>query len=71
MRCPLDHSEIKADSRPGGRWYALALVGRQYTPADDVGPEVTLELRNCACESTLAREVTTTDADRATAPESL
>lgn len=48
-------------------WNALALVGRQYTPADDLGPEVTLELRNCTCGSTLAREVPTTDADRAVA----
>lgn len=48
------HEAIKADARA---WAGLQYIGRQYTPADEYGPAETLELRNCACGSTLAIEV--------------
>ncbi len=38
-------------------WAALAYVGVMRVPADDEGPAVDLEMRNCACQSTLAIEV--------------
>lgn len=38
-------------------WTRLALVGTQYVPADAFGPAEAIELRNCACGSTLAIEV--------------
>lgn len=60
--CSIDHAALKMSDR----WNDLAFAGRQYTPADKFGPELTLELRNCSCGSTLARIVETTDADRAT-----
>jgi hypothetical protein len=38
-------------------WQALPLCGYWYTPADDTGPEVNLELRQCTCQSTIAVEL--------------
>jgi hypothetical protein len=38
-------------------WVELEYNGIQYTPADAEGPEEFLELRNCSCGSTLAREL--------------
>lgn len=35
-------------------WRKLPRAGTMTTPADETGPEETLELRNCACGSTLA-----------------
>lgn len=46
---PAAHDRLK---RSTDTWVALDLVGVQL-----VDDELTLELRNCACGSTLAREV--------------
>lgn len=35
-------------------WATLPFVGVQVTPADEEGPEERLELRLCACGTTLA-----------------
>lgn len=50
----VDHESIKLDE---SRWSALAYVGIQ-PDYDDNGREAPLELRNCACGSTLCRPVT-------------
>ena len=42
-------------------WRKLNYVSRMAVPADAEGPAQTLELRNCACGSTLAVEVDGTD----------
>lgn len=40
------------------RWSELPLLGVQRVEADEDGPELELELRNCtACHTTLAREL--------------
>lgn len=39
------------------QWKKLEHKGYLHTPADEVGPEELLELRNCPCHSTLAVEV--------------
>jgi hypothetical protein len=52
--CAVNHADLKRDDV----WPTLVLVGFQRTPADDYGPETVLELRNCACGSTLAKDVT-------------
>lgn len=62
--CTADHAALKRDH---AAWGALRHVGRQYLAADASGPEVALELRDCACGSTLCVEVEATDADRAAA----
>lgn len=49
--CPVDHEAAKTDP---DRWAALALVGTQPT-YDEPGQPDALELRNCACGTTLAR----------------
>lgn len=54
MSAKCDHAAIKRDPTA---WAQLDLVGHHHTPADDSGPAETLELRNCACGSTLAIEV--------------
>ena len=36
------------------QWKTLRLVGIQHQPADKHGPEEKLELRDCACKSTIA-----------------
>lgn len=38
------------------RWGGLELKGQQKVEADEEGPAQTLELRNCTCGSTLAKE---------------
>ena len=38
-------------------WAEMPSIGLQVTPADEYGPRVVLELRNCPCGSTLARVV--------------
>jgi len=48
-----DHDALKADPTA---WRLLKLVGRQPTTDDD-GKPMTLELRNCPCGSTLAKEI--------------
>lgn len=40
-------------------WDALPFVGRQVIEADEVEPELVIELRNCGCNSTLAIELVT------------
>lgn len=49
--CTQSHDALKIDV---ALWNRLPLVGVQHAPADDWGPEERLELRNCACGSTLA-----------------
>lgn len=61
-RCTLDHAALTRDD---AAWAALKLVGRQYVEADETGPEETLELRDCTCDSTLSRQVGVTPLDRA------
>lgn len=34
-------------------WKTLELVGHQHCPADEFGPEETVEMRNCPCGTTL------------------
>lgn len=63
--CTVDHAALK---RSATAWAALRYVGRQYLPADDSGPELALELRDCACGSTLCTEVPATEADRLPRP---
>lgn len=50
-RCSIDHAALKADD---AAWNALDLVGFQEDYDDD-GNRSDLELRNCACRSTLCR----------------
>lgn len=52
-RCTADHEQLKSTDA----WWSLALVGQQHTPEDEIGPGEDLELRNCACGSTLARVI--------------
>lgn len=35
-------------------WDRLEFVGRQHVPEDEFGPEISIELRNCPCGSTIA-----------------
>lgn len=51
--CPhgRDHAALKRDPIA---WLRIAYVGRQFTPADDLGPAETLESRNCSCLGTLS-----------------
>jgi hypothetical protein len=49
-----DHDAIKADPV---RWAALGDVHIQRIPADEYGPALVLEQRNCTCGSTLAVEI--------------
>lgn len=48
------HEAVKRDD---AAWAALDLRGVQHVEADDAGPAEALELRNCACGSTLCRTV--------------
>lgn len=48
------HAALKLDAT---RWALLSYVGVQVIEADDDEPEERLELRNCACGSTLCRRV--------------
>lgn len=57
MKCPVDHARAKRET---GEWLKLAYVDRMSVPAGE-GPDepaYTLELRNCACGSTISRRVT-------------
>ena len=49
-----DHKILRADL---ARWVSLTFVGVQVVEADELGPEEHLELRDCECGSTLARQV--------------
>lgn len=54
-RC--DHARAKRDSAV---WATLAKVGVQHVPAGEdpiAEPAYTIELRNCACGSTLCKEI--------------
>lgn len=55
VACSHDHAALR--STPA-LWAALPLVGHQVSEADEDGPRVVLELRDCSCGSTLARDVT-------------
>lgn len=46
------HDQLKRDS-----WEQLELVGSMPTYNDEPGSPQTLELRNCQCGSTLAKEL--------------
>jgi hypothetical protein len=51
------HEEMKRDR---ATWEALPLLGYQDFPADESGPAMRLEMRNCnrgGCHSTLAIEL--------------
>jgi hypothetical protein len=48
-----DHAALKT----GIGWSSLEYVGTQRVPAGDDGPAYALEMRNCACHSTLCRVV--------------
>jgi hypothetical protein len=54
VTCAFDHEELKHDEP---RWSALPFVGLQQT-YDRPGKPTHLELRNCACGSTLCKPVT-------------
>jgi len=49
------HEALKHDA---AAWSALQVVGEQRLAADQHGPEIHLELRNCTCGSTLAINLT-------------
>jgi len=51
-RCPCGRAYTATE------WAALPYVGEQVIPADEYGPEERIELRDCACGSTRAVEVT-------------
>ncbi len=55
QRCSVDHEALKRDE---AKWRRLKFVGHQHMPADAQGPAETLELRDCVCGSTIAKEVT-------------
>jgi len=48
-----DHEAMKRD----WRWEFLVPIGVQHIDADGDEPAITLDLRNCWCGSTLAKEV--------------
>ena len=48
------HESIKLDP---ARWALLEYRGTTLIEADETGPAVTVEFRNCSCHSTLAVEV--------------
>ncbi len=48
------HRALKLDPV---QWQSLQFIGYQRMPAVDDLPEETLELRNCACGSTLCVEI--------------
>ncbi len=48
------HERAKHDT---AAWLAMVYIGTQRIPADETGPAEALELRNCACGSTLCRKV--------------
>ncbi len=50
-----DHAALKSSPTA---FAALKYVGRQVTEADAYGPREVLELRDCACTSTLSMDVT-------------
>lgn len=39
-------------------WSTLTHIGYQHLEADETGPKVTYECRNCTCGSTLYHEIT-------------
>jgi len=57
------HESIKLDP---ARWAALEYRGTTQIEADETGPAVTLEFRNCSCHSTLAVELATVIRESAT-----
>lgn len=54
-RCPVDHARAKRDA---DLWRTLTFTGVQHLPAYDDEPASALELRTCACGTTLAKELT-------------
>jgi hypothetical protein len=52
------HNALKADD---AAWATLPLVGVQHIDADEDGPAESLELRNCACGSTLCKSIPLAD----------
>ncbi len=49
------HERMKRDSLA---WSLLEYVGKQHVPADEHGPALSIELKNCGqCHSTLAKEI--------------
>ena len=58
MSPPVCATEVhEALKRDDAKWAALEYVGVQRIEADETGPAEAIELRNCACHSTLARKV--------------
>lgn len=53
-RCTVDHQAVKRDD---AAWSKLALVGEMLTYNEEPNAATHLELRNCACKTTLCREV--------------
>lgn len=56
--CTADHALLKATP---SLWQQLVRIGLQHIEANEDEPAETMELRNCACGSTLAITITTED----------
>ena len=54
ITCTVDHESLKLDQ---SAWTALRHIGDQHIEADEDGPTERLELRNCACGTTLAKRI--------------
>jgi len=54
ITCTVDHESLKLDQ---SAWTALRHIGDMRLEADTLEPEERLELRNCACGTTLAKRI--------------